>query len=119
MDSQDRAQIEAVVRAYIEGMVRGDRAMLESAFHPKMSEIGHFGGELLWNDRARFIALCQEAASSDAPLNWKILSLSVAGDIASVHVEDLWAGFDFDDYLLLLRSEGRWQIVAKAFHVRP
>ncbi|MCV2869732.1 nuclear transport factor 2 family protein [Defluviimonas sp. WL0002] len=118
MDSQDRTEIEAVVRTYIDGMVHGDRKLLERAFHPKMNEIGHFQGELLWNDREEFIALCQEAASQDAPMIWKILSLSVAGDIASVHIEDEWAGSSFDDYLLLLRSEGRWQIVSKAFRVR-
>ncbi len=119
MQSRDRSEIEAVVRTYIEGMIRGDREMLERAFHPRMSEIGHYQGELMWNDRERFIRLCQEVADPGAPVSWKVLSLSVAGDIASVHIEDDWAGASFDDYLLLLRSEGRWQIVSKAFRVRP
>ena len=119
MQSQDREAVEATVRTYVEGMVHGDRERLERVFHPKMSEIGHFRGDLMWNDREEFIRLCQEAVNPDAPVSWRILNLSVAGDIASVHIEDDWAGLSFDDYLLLLRSDGRWQIVAKAFRVRP
>lgn len=118
MKPMDQTEIEAVVRTYMEGMIRGDREMLERAFHPRMSEIGHYQGELMWNDREQFIRLCQEVADPGAPVPWKVLSLSVAGDIASVHIEDDWAGTSFDDYLLLLRSEGRWQIVSKAFRVR-
>lgn len=119
MQSGDQSEIEAVVGTYIEGMIRGDRAMLERAFHPRMSEIGHFEGALMWNDRDQFIGLCEGAADPGLPASWTILNLSVSGDIASVHVEDDWAGLTFDDYLLLLRSEGRWQIVSKAFRVRP
>jgi hypothetical protein len=119
MQTVDEKEVEAVVRSYVEGMIKGDAAMLERAFHPKMSEIGHFQGELMWNNRAQFVGLCQEAATPDAQPSWKILNLSVAGDIASVHVEDDWAGLSFDDYLLLLKTEGRWQIVTKTFHVRP
>ncbi len=118
MHAQDHAAVEAAVRTYVEGMIQGDREKLERAFHPRMSEIGHFEGELLWNDREAFIGMCLEAATPEAPLSWKILSLSVAGDIAAVHIEDDWAGLSFDDYLLLLFSEGRWQIVSKAFRVR-
>jgi hypothetical protein len=119
MQTDDQEAVTAVVRRYIEGMLQGDRAALEEAFHPRMSEIGHFQGELMWNDREQFIALCEEAASPQTRPSWKILSLSVSGDIAAVHVEDDWAGMSFDDYLLVLRDAGRWQIVSKAFRIRP
>ena len=114
------AEITAVVATYIEGLVEGDRAKIESVFHPKFSEIGHFEGDLLWNDREAFIGMCEEAAG-DAPAGetfWAIRSLSIAGDIATVHVEDDWAGMRFDDMLTLLHHEGRWQIICKAFQVR-
>ena len=112
--------VTAVVRDYVEGMMAGDRARIERAFYPGFIEVGHFEGELLWNSRDAFIAMCEEAAA-DAPHAkpaWVIRGFTVAGDIAFVHVEDDWAGLRFDDFLTLLRDDGQWRIVSKAFHVR-
>ncbi len=118
MPTNDRDDIEATLRDYMEGMTFGHRQRLEKAFHPKMSEIGYFQGALLWNDRSQFIAMCEDMAAPDAVPLWKILNLTIAGDIASAHIEDEWAGMSFDDFLLLVRGDEGWQIVAKTFHIR-
>ncbi len=40
------AAITAVIQAYIEGMVFGDRSKIEAAFHENSGEVGHFDGQM-------------------------------------------------------------------------
>lgn len=112
------AGIAAVVKTYVEGMLAGDRAALQDAFFEQASEVGHFEGALLWNSRDAFIGMCEEAADRGAIPDWTIRSVSVHGDIAVVHVEDVWAGMRFDDLLTLIRHEDRWRIVAKVYRIQ-
>lgn len=114
------AAIEAVVSAYIEGMTRGDAALLRRAFHPKAEIIGHFEGGVEWDDLDAFIAVCEKAAKTGSDTAFfRIGSISVTGDTAIVQVEDDWEGMRFDDTLTLLQHDGRWQIVSKLFYLRP
>jgi len=113
------AAITEVVRSYVTAMTAGDRAALERMFFEKACEVGHFEGELLWNGRDAFIAMCEEAADPSAQAEWAIRSLSVHGDIAVVHVEDDWAGMRFDDILTLLNHDGEWRVVSKVYRIQP
>ena len=112
------AEITKVVETYITSMVAGDRAGLERVFFENASEVGHFDGELLWNDREALIGMCEEAADGSAPGYWAIRNLSVHGDIAVAHVEDDWAGMRFDDLITLLHHDGAWRIVSKVYRVQ-
>ncbi|SDC36813.1 nuclear transport factor 2 family protein [Ruegeria marina] len=115
---QDIAALTELVRTYVMAMTRGDRPALERIFFDKASEVGHYEGELLWNSRDAFIAMCEEAADAETDPFWAIRSVSVQGDIAMVHVENDWAGMRFDDYLTLLLHEGSWRIVSKVYRIR-
>ena len=119
MSNSDKiAAVTEVVRAYVMAMTRGDRPTLERIFFDKASEVGHYEGELLWNSRDAFIAMCEEAADAETDPFWAISSVSVQGDIAVVHVENDWAGMRFDDFLTLLLHEGSWRIVSKVYRIR-
>lgn len=62
MPHQDQiAEITKVVETYVTSMVTGDRAGLERVFFENASEVGHFDGELLWNDREALIGMCEQA----------------------------------------------------------
>ena len=113
------AAITALVETYVTAMTAGDRAALERIFFDRASEVGHYEGELLWNTRDAFIAMCEEAGSDSAEMPpWSIRGLSVHGDIATVHVEDDWAGLRFDDLLTLLFHDGQWRIVSKVYRIQ-
>jgi hypothetical protein len=45
--------------------------------------------------------------------------MSIAGNVATVQVENIWPGLLFDDTLTLLRHENRWMIVSKVFFLQP
>lgn len=72
-------------------------------------------------DHARGLhpAVDEAVETPDAAPWYAINAMSVVGDVATVQVEDIWLGANYDDTLTLLKHEGRWQIVAKVFHLRP
>jgi hypothetical protein len=118
--TDDITEIVEVVRRYVEGMCRADGALLRQVMHERLACIGHFAGGLEWDTRDAFVAGVEQAVNLPDPAPWHVVrSLSVAGDIASVHVEDIWLGDRYDDLLTLLKHEGRWVIVSKVFHLRP
>lgn len=116
--SEHIAALTALVETYVMAMTRGDRPALERIFFDRASEVGHYEGELLWNSRDAFIAMCEDAADAEAVPFWAVRSISVQGDIAMIHVENDWAGMRFDDFLTLLLHEGSWRIVSKVYRIR-
>jgi hypothetical protein len=115
--SEPRAAIERVVRDYLEGMIHGNPSQIEAAMHPKCMQAGHFNGVYEFFDRAEFIAALQaeDPAPPGTPIDSEILSVDITGDVALVKLRDACFGTTFTDYLTLIRHEGRWQIVMKAF----
>ena len=115
-ESNSYVAIAEVIRDYVEGLTQGDAVKLRRAMHERACEIGHFGGDLLWQDREAMIAMIEEeAAEPDMNPAWRIHSISIDGDVAVVRVEDDWVGINFLDVLTLLRHDGRWMIVSKVF----
>ncbi len=120
LDKTTCAAITDVVTTYVEGMCQNDPEKLRSAMHPGCSIIGHFDGGLEWESRDGFIAVVDKAVTAPDPAPWyAIRSISVLGDVATVHVEDIFLGGHYDDTLILLNHEGRWVIVSKVFYLRP
>ena len=114
------AEIAEVIRTYVEGMCQNDPAKLRSAMHERACSIGHYDGGLEWDGREGFIAVVGQSVTEPDPAPWfRINALCVAGDVATVQVEDVFLGQHYDDTLTLLHHEGRWMIVAKVFYLRP
>lgn len=120
LDSETSAAISSVIETYVEGMCLNDPAKLREAMHVKLSCIGHIDGGLEWASREDFIALVDDAVKSPDPAPWyAINAISIAGDVATVQVENIWLGDHYDDTLTLLKHENRWVIVSKVFYARP
>ena len=114
----DKLEIHAVVDKYVTGFNRGDKELLLSVFHPRFVSSGYFNGELQWDSGEAFAAFCEEAAPDrDGPVpEWTLENLTVSGQTAVAIVNDKWGAREFRDSLTLLKHDGRWQIVFKAFH---
>lgn len=113
----EREAIEAVVTEYLDGMIYGQREKLERAMHPLCMQAGHFDGNYEYFDRETFIGSVEgdTALPPGTPYRWDVQSIDMTGDVAVVKLEDACFGTTFTDYLTLIRHEGRWQIVMKAF----
>lgn len=117
-NSDDVAAITEVVHIYATAMTSGDRAELEKIFFENSCEVGHYEGKLLWNSRDDFIRMTEEEADSSAKAWWEIRNISVHGDIAVAHVEDIWAGMRFDTILTMVKHDGAWRVMAKVYRIQ-
>ena len=93
-------------------------AELERVFFESSCEVGHYEGALLWNSRDDFIRMTEAEADSSAKAWWEIRNISVHGDIAVAHVEDIWAGMRFDTILTMVKHDGAWRVMAKAYRIQ-
>jgi hypothetical protein len=113
-----RRAVESVVETYLDGMVLADAAATRRAFHPQAHVVGHEAAGLDWLDVDGFVSACAIAGPQPGgrAAHARIISLEIVGDIARVHLEDDYDGARYTDFLTLLFTGGRWQIVNKTFH---
>jgi hypothetical protein len=109
--------VRAVTIDYLEGMIWGQIDRIEKAFHPKAIQAGHFGQDYEFLSRQEFMdwLSAEKTAPVGSPYAAEIISIEITGDVAVVKVTDTCFGTDFTDYLVMIRHEGTWQIVSKAF----
>jgi len=117
--SQDRAEIEAVVQTYLDGLYEGDVDKLAAAFHPTSSLTYEENGVLTPLPRDRWLEAVRERPSPKArglPRHDRILQIDQASPTAAfVKLECAIPPRYFTDYLSLLKVEGRWQVAPKVF----
>ena len=117
----DDQQIREVIQDYFDCMFESDAEKAYSAFHPNAKITGFNRGELQEMSVeafAKFVASKQPSAKQkgETPI-LEILSLEVAGDTAVSRVRDVYLGRCFLDTLSFLRTDGKWRIYNKLFHV--
>lgn len=115
--AKDEDAIRGVIRDYLEGMIYGQVDRLQSAMHPLCMQAGHFKGNYEFYSRDEFIAALKSEKMEEpgTPYKAETLSIDLTGDVALAKVNDDCFGTSFTDYLTLIKHEGRWQIVMKAF----
>ena len=113
--------IRAVARDYLDGMVYADEARLRSAFHPLAAVVGFNRCRLERDTVDAFVAavLRDGGPPPGTPYFAEIVAIDVTGDIAMVKLVDDYLGSRFTDYLTMLKHEGGWVIVHKAYYERP
>ncbi len=115
--SAELQAIRGVVADYLDGMIYGDDAKLRKAMHPLCMQAGHHQGQYEFYPRDAFIASLEseQKPAAGTPYRSEIVSIDVTGDVAAVKVLDDCFGTTWTDYLTLIRHDGAWQIVMKAF----
>ena len=117
--SQDRAEIEAVVQTYLDGLYEGDVDKLAAAFHPTSSLTYEENGVLTPLPRDRWLEAVRDRPSPKSrglPRHDRILQIDQASPTAAfVKLECAIPPRYFTDYLSLLKVEGRWQVAQKVF----
>jgi hypothetical protein len=70
------------------------------------------------SDFAGFVASQQPSPKEKGePARLEILSVEVAGSTAAARMRDDYLGLSFLDSISLLKSDGKWSIYNKLFHV--
>jgi hypothetical protein len=119
---QDHQSILQVLSDYFRGLHAGDVELLRSVFDPEAVLFAELnGGSYRKSLDAYLEGVAQR--SSPAELNeafrMRVLSLEVLHDMAMARVHVPALGFNFYNYLTLLRKGGSWRIVSKVFDDVP
>ena len=119
--TDDVKNIEGVIQSYLDGLHDGDAARIASAFHPTsaLTSVTDDGEVLitprdLWLDKVR---TRPSPKQRDLPRHDQVLAIDLVGTaMAYVKLKCAIPPRYFTDQLSLLKIDGRWQVVAKAFH---
>ena len=113
----DYDRIAEVFEHYIRGARSGKGQEMEPAFHPDANIFGYIGVDLFagpiqqlfdWND--------ENGPATD--LRARIANIDLVDTVASVRLEiDNWTGNRFSEFFTLLKTDDRWQIMNKVFHL--
>lgn len=117
----DVAAIEKVLQVYFDGLHEGDTRKLGEAFHPASHLYAADGdGKAVDMPRADWFKMVEgrkSAKASGSERRDRIVSIDFSGPgTAFAKVECQIPPRYFTDYLTLLKTDGRWQVIAKAFH---
>ena len=119
--SSDVADVEKVLQTYFDGLYEGNTSKLGQAFHP-VSHLYSIGadGKAADMPRADWFKMVEgrpSAKSKGSERRDRIVSIDFSGpQTAFAKVECQIPPRYFTDYLTLLKADGRWQVIAKAFH---
>jgi hypothetical protein len=114
-------QIRETLQTYIDSMYESSAEKARVAFHPNAKVTGYLEDglhEMTTEDFAGFVAAQQPSPKDKGEtIELEILSIDIAGDTAAARIRDNYLGLNFLDSISLLKSEGRWSIYNKLFHV--
>lgn len=114
------AAIEATLQTYFDGLHEGDPAKLAQAFHPASHLYSAVEGKIADMPAPQWFELVKtrpSPASKGDKRTDRIISIDLNGPVtAFAKVECSIPPRYFTDYLTLVKLDGRWQVIAKAYH---
>ncbi len=109
--------IEATIHRYFEGRQKRDLSLLKQAFSSNAQLYTSRKGKLVSIPFQTYLQIVQK--SQTAPTKTTILDGSVVKDMAMFTVRFEYPTGSYQDVLTLLNTNGKWQIVSKAFQPLP
>lgn len=117
----DEQEIKDIIQTYFDCMYESSDEKTHAAFHPNAKITGYLEDglhEMSVDDFAAFVSGQQPSAKEKGePARLDILSLDIAGNTAITRVRDDYLGMTFLDTLSLIKTEEKWSIYNKLFHV--
>lgn len=120
--TDDYHAIAQVLGDYFSGLYTGDIDLLRSVFHPQAASFANVDGQTLHKSVDNWLV---GVANRTAPVvlgerfNMRVLSVDVVHSMAMAKVHVPARGFNYYNYLSLVRHGGRWLIVNKVFDDVP
>ncbi|MBI3902447.1 MAG: nuclear transport factor 2 family protein [Nitrosomonadales bacterium] len=114
----DHQAILNVLQTYFDSIYVGDTATLRTVFHPQAALFGEIKGQPYYKvlgDYLDAVANRQSPKALGEPFAMKTLSIDLLDNVAFAKAHCRMLGFNYYDYLSLLKHEGRWVIVNKLF----
>lgn len=109
--------VEAAAMKFVKSVAEGDSRYAKELFTDEAVLFGYLDGKLEHGSIEQFYRNVDSVAAGDK-FKARIDVVAVEETLAVVRVlEEGWGGrIDFTDYLLLLKIDGKWKCVAKAYN---
>ena len=115
---KDIRQIENLVSQYFAGIFEGDTMKLGACFHEKACLYGDIDKTLLIKSKKEYIEAVKSRKSPQEKgekCEMKIIGIDLLGKIAMVKLRVPMLGFNYYDYLSLVKQDEKWFIVNKLY----
>jgi Putative lumazine-binding len=112
----DRHAVETTIGHYFRAGDTASSSELRQAFHPAAMMFFVKDGALAGVSQPEWWARSDADKSPVAALSRRIPAVDVAGDVAFAKVISVYPAHRFEDYMSLVKIDGRWWIVGKIFH---
>lgn len=114
------ADVRAPLESYLRGHATGDRAAFAEAFHADAQLWGMRNGTLARMSGQDYVNRASGSPPADEAQRRRwIESIDVAGDTAYAKIILDYPTVRFTDWMTLMKVEGRWVIVNKAYLAEP
>ena len=124
--NEKNAELQAITDAinlYVYWLHTGDIETLKKAFHPKAMMYGISAKAVTIveiDGLYGFVAANNPPSKTGEPHQCFITAIQQAGNAAAVEmVEESAYGSDYTNYFQLLKIDGNWMIVSKAYNTTP
>lgn len=101
---------------YVEALRTGDVEFSRKGFHKDATMYGHLGPEFSAGPIQHLFDLIREKGETPE-LTYHLTVLATTPTTAIVEVDSELETEGFRDHLILVKVDGRWQIVSKIFHM--
>ncbi|MEM1127677.1 MAG: nuclear transport factor 2 family protein [Bacteroidota bacterium] len=116
----DHDAVRVPLDLYLQGQAEGDGAYMRQAFHPDATISWMQEGRVAQRTAEEFAALFTRGPASDeADRRRRIASIDVNGDVAVARLELDYPRVFITDYMTLIRVDGEWKIIHKAYTRSP
>lgn len=102
---------------YVEGLRTGNAETVSEAFHKDAVMYGFTNGSLLGGPVENLYAFVRENGSApDIVTRLDVLAITPTTAVVRVDMENDAIGANYNNYLTLIKIDGRWQVIAKVYH---
>lgn len=109
--------VVAVAQKYVDGLRIGSVESIAEAFHKDAVMYGFTNGELLSGSIGNlFDFVKKNGKAPEITTRLDVLAITPTTAVVRVDMENDAIGADYNDYLTLIRIEGKWQVIAKVYH---
>jgi len=114
---EEYAAVEAAAMKFVRSVAEGDSRHARELFVDEAVLFGYLDGELEHGSIEQFYRNVDSVGAGDG-FKARVDVVSIEQTVAVVRVlEEGWGGrIDFTDYLLMLKIDGEWRCVAKAYN---
>lgn len=107
----------AVAQQYVDGLREGSVEAVGQAFHRDAVMYGFTNGELLGGPITNLFDFVKKNGNApEITTRLDVLAITPTTAVVRVDMEKDAIGADYNDYLTLIRIDGKWQVIAKVYH---